>query len=99
MILPTFRITSLFTTPIVETRLENPAALNQRLTQLFLSKELEGARWRKRVETPSQQVNIFESEFDLFNWTDESVQELRSFCLGTLGKLVMEINHFSAQQA
>jgi hypothetical protein len=92
------QILSAFATPIASARLADAEPLNAQLRQLFLQREAEGERWRKKVRTPTQQVNIFESEFDLFSWPDPPVQQLRSFCLGSLSQMVMQLNEYSPQQ-
>lgn len=92
------QILGAFASPIVTTHLRDADGLNARLKELFLAREAQGERYRKRDRTPTTQVNIFESEFDLFTWPDAPVQELRRFCLGVLGQVVHQLNDFSPAQ-
>ena len=87
-----------FAVPLVTTVLPQPEALNAQLRALFLARESEGERYRKQDKTPTHQVNIFESEFNLFAWPDPPVQQLRGFCLAALSQAVMQLNEFSPQQ-
>ncbi len=87
-------ITPAFATPLAVTVLPNAAALNRDLKALFLAREAEGERWRKPVATRTVQINIFESEFNLFTWADAPVQHLRAFCLGKLGELITQLNGY-----
>ncbi|GAC1620753.1 MAG: hypothetical protein NVS9B10_02820 [Nevskia sp.] len=91
---PSFQITPAFASPIVNTMLPNPAALNRDLRALFLSREAQGERYRKQVKTPTIQVNIFESEFNLFAWPDAPIQHLRGFCLGKLAEVITQLNGY-----
>lgn len=91
-------VANAFAVPIVSTRLPDAAALNRELCSLFLAREAQGERWRKRVKTPTLQVNIFESEFDLFSWPETPVQALRGFCLNALGRTVVELNQYGPEQ-
>jgi uncharacterized protein (TIGR02466 family) len=92
------QIISAFAVPIASSQLADAGPLNAQLRALFLEREAEGERWRKKVRTPTQQINIFESEFDLFSWPEPPVQQLRSYCLGTLSQVVMQLSDYSQQQ-
>jgi hypothetical protein len=87
-----------FSSPIVRLNLPNPEGLNQDLAALFKAREKEGERYRKKIVTPTTQVNIFESEFNLFAWSDAPVVYLRAFCLDSLRKAVIELNDYSPEQ-
>ena len=95
---PPLQVSSAFAAPIVTTQLPDAEPLNRQLRELFLVREGQGDRYRKRLKTPTAQVNIFESEFDLFNWPDPPVQALRGFCLNALGRAVVELNEYSVEQ-
>lgn len=72
-----------FATPIMEVYLPNPEALNRELKELFLACEKDEA-FRKKIKTTTLQVEIFESEFDLFSWPQPCVRQLRDFCMRSL---------------
>ncbi len=97
MSLPSHTITPAFASPIVTSLLPNAAALNRDLKALFLAREAQGERYRKQVKTKTVQVNIFESEFDLFSWPDAPVQHLRGFCLAKLGEVITQLNGYQPQ--
>ncbi|MDE0852819.1 MAG: putative 2OG-Fe(II) oxygenase [Nevskia sp.] len=92
------QVITAFASPIITAQLPNPEGLNAQLRQLFLAREAEGERYRKKIKTPTQQVNIFESEFNLFSWPDQPVQVLREFCLGTLSQTMVQLNDYSPEQ-
>lgn len=94
MNLPPHQITPAFASPIITSMLPNAAALNRDLRSLFLAREAEGERYRKQVKTRTVQINIFESEFDLFAWPDAPVQHLRGFCLAKLGAVIAQLNGY-----
>lgn len=92
------QVSTVFASPIVTARLPQAGTLNRELRTLFLAREAEGDRYRKSDRTPTEQVNIFESSFDLFSWPDAPIQKLRTFCLDALSRTVMQLNDFSPEQ-
>lgn len=98
MVNPKFQVQAAFATPIVTARLADAGALNSELKKLFLAREAQGDRYRKKEKTPTHQVNIFESEFDLFSWPEPAVQQLRGFCLSTLSQALVELNDYTPAQ-
>lgn len=94
MAAPQLNIENVFSSPIVTSYLPDSGALNRDLTELFLAREREGERYRKKVKTPTLQIAIFESEFDLFSWPDRCVQVLREYCMRTLTYVVAQLNNY-----
>lgn len=94
---PQVHIETIFASPIVTSYFPDSAALNQELRELFLARESEGNRYRKKIKTPTLQVAIFESEFDLFSWPDRCIQVLRDFCMQTLTRVVAQLNNYAQQ--
>lgn len=90
---PQLNITTCFATPIIEVHLPQPQALNKELKALFLKSE-EDENYRKKIETPTLQVKIFESEFDLFAWPQPCVRALRDFCMRSLYLSIAKVCHF-----
>ncbi len=81
-------------TPMFGTR--NPDEnLNRELAAFFLGLEAQGERHRNPDKTPSNQVEIFESAFDLFKWKEPSVQRLKQFCMNGLWYAVRRSNNYS----
>lgn len=95
---PGINILHAFSTPIITCHLPDSRLLNRDLAALFRAREAEGDRYRKFPHTPTTQVNIFESEFNLFAWNDPPVVHLRAFCLDTLRRVVLELNEYSPEQ-
>lgn len=85
-----------FSTPLATARNAHSESLNPRLRELFLARELEP--YRHATQIPTQVGSVFESRFDLFDWPDESVSELRVFVGEALSGLVATINDYSAAQ-
>lgn len=85
-----------FGTPFFSAK--NPDAdLNPALTEFFLELEQQGERYRNPDRTPSHQVEIFESAFDLFNWNQPSVQAMRQFCMANVWRAVQQCNGYSVE--
>lgn len=93
---PSLNVTPSFATPIVETRHPDCEALNRDLKALFLRCESD-PEYRKKIRTPTLQINIFESEFDLFGWQEPSVRKLRDFCLSALYLTIGRLSGFSME--
>lgn len=95
---PPINIKSAFASPIVESYFPNSESLNRDLRELFLAREKEGDRYRKKRKTPTLQIGIFESEFDVFSWPERCIHTLREFCMQTLTYVVAQMNHYSQSE-
>lgn len=89
-------VTPAFAAPLVETRHPDPEPLNRALKVLFL--EREGPEIEPDPPTPTLKHNVFESEFSLFAWPDECVQMLKRFVVGSVVRVVQELNGYSEDQ-
>lgn len=89
-------ITPNFSAPMVETRHPDPGKMNDALRKLFL--EREGPEIEPSPKTPTLKHNVFESDFDLFSWRDECIQQLRQFVIGSVVRLVKALNEYSDSQ-
>lgn len=87
-----------FSTPFFAARHPEQERLNAQLSEYFLSLESQGERYRNPVKTPSNQVEIFESPFELFSWEEPCVQELRKFCMGHLWQAMASTNGYGAEE-
>ncbi len=92
------RIINAFAIPVVETYFPRADELNPKLKALFLEREKEGDKHRNVVPTPTVQVEIFESDFQLFGWPEPEVQALRDFCFDTLARVIAQLNGYDAAQ-
>jgi uncharacterized protein (TIGR02466 family) len=90
------RVLTNFAAPLVEHRHPAPQLLNQELKALFLAREVQGATYRNPVPTPTVQVAIFESAFDLLSWPERCIQELKSFCFEALLDTVCQLSGYDA---
>lgn len=82
------KLSSLFAVPFGEVYLSPCEPLNRELEALFLARENE----EHKNPTPSHvpQAETFESRFNLFRWPEPCVQQLRSFMLDAVARMVME---------
>jgi uncharacterized protein (TIGR02466 family) len=80
-------LTPTFAVPFGETRIEDPASLNDELEALFLAREND----EHRNPTPSHiaQNELYESRFNLFRWPDPCVQRLRNAMLDAVARTVL----------
>jgi uncharacterized protein (TIGR02466 family) len=78
----------LFAVPFGEVLLSPCDHLNRELEALFLEREDDEHRNPSPSHIPQRET--FESRFNLFRWPDRCVQELRSFMLDAVARMVME---------
>jgi uncharacterized protein (TIGR02466 family) len=88
MVTPRLKLRSLFAVPFAETRLVPCERLNQELESLFLQRE--SVEYKNPTPSHIAQEETFESRFNLFRWTENCVQELRSFVLNAVAQMVIE---------
>lgn len=86
---------ALFAVPFVTATLAGAGTLNPVLRELFLRREGEGAHWRNPQPSMNIVPGLFESRWDVFAWPEPCVQQLQDFCLGTLLRVVAELNQYS----
>lgn len=84
----------LFAVPFSLTRHPAPAALNTQLRALFLAREAEGERYANPTRMVDRNAHLFESRFDLFDWPEACVQDLKKFCWGQLYRTIGEVNGY-----
>lgn len=94
---PRINISPCFATPIAETQMADCEALNRELKAFFLECEKD-EQYRKQIRTPTHQVNIFESEFDLFSWPQPRIRQLRDFCMRGLYLLIAQLNGYKLEE-
>lgn len=87
------KIFPMFAVPFMQTELPDCAPLNRELHALFLQREAEP--WRNPKPSMSILPGLFESRFDLFSWPDACAQTLHDFCMGSLLRMVAELNAYS----
>jgi hypothetical protein len=90
-----FRITPGFAIPFAHAEHPAPAQLNAALRTLFLEREAAGEQYRNADPSMNIRPGLFESRFDLFEWPDAPVVDLRRFCWAALFKAVGELNSFT----
>lgn len=88
-----------FATPIFSSRYPNSELFNTELKKFILAQESEGDRYRNPEYIPSNQVNIFESSFDLFKDPNRAIQELKGFFLHGILNAVIKTNGYSTEDA
>ncbi|MFK8015289.1 MAG: putative 2OG-Fe(II) oxygenase [Gammaproteobacteria bacterium] len=89
--LPSAKITPLFAVPFAQFSLPQPKRLCADLTTLILEKEAQGDRFRNATKRPTQGSEVFESQFDFFQWEDAPVSAVRDFCHRSLVSLLSHL--------
>ena len=92
-----FELQTAFAVPIGRAEHPGPAPLNGDLRGLFLAREQAGDRYRNPDPTMNIRPGLFESRFDLFDWTDPPIAELRAFCWSALFKTVSDLSGYAPQ--
>lgn len=95
---PAAEIIHAFATPLGTTHLPDSEGLNARLRELFLQRETRGDLYANPEPRVKRNKTLFESRFDLFEWPEACVQELRSFCIGQLYQMFQSLNGYDTQQ-
>jgi uncharacterized protein (TIGR02466 family) len=85
-----------FAVPMASAQLTTDLTLNNALRELLLRNEIPA----HQNPTPSMEIGpaLFESDFDLFSWRYDCIEKLRNLCWAFLGKILSEINQFSAEE-
>ncbi len=89
-------VTPAFAAPMIETRHPDPGPLNSALRELFLRRE--GPEIEPHTPTPTLKHKVFESEFRLFTWPEDCVQALKRFVVGSVVRVVQNLNDYSDEQ-
>jgi uncharacterized protein (TIGR02466 family) len=84
---PAVRLSAQFAVPFGEALLKPCEPLNSELEKLFLAREDDTHRNPTPSHIPQQEV--FESRFNLFQWPEPCVRELRQFMLDAVARTVM----------
>lgn len=84
----------LFAVPLAELRMDEPEALSRELTGLFLAKEAAGDSFRNETRRDTQQ-GLFESRFDLFQWTEPPVKRLTAFCHRAVASVLRSVSDYT----
>lgn len=95
---PSFQITPGFAVPFVLVEHPAPTDLNRRLRELFLAREQAGARYANPQPLVDRNQALYESNFQLFNWPDAPVGELRDFVWAQLYRAIRELNGYTLEE-
>lgn len=68
--------------------------LNAELRDLFIAREAEGPRHANPNPYTQRNTQLFESNFDLFKWTEPCITRLRDFCWDSLTRTVAGMNAY-----
>ncbi|NVJ59679.1 MAG: hypothetical protein HWE27_04770 [Gammaproteobacteria bacterium] len=85
-----------FAVPIAITKMQNCNELNVRLKKLFLEKEQQNARNKSR--NSQHQKEVFESSFDLFDWKEPEIGQLKQFSFETLLGFIGQLTRKSREE-
>jgi hypothetical protein len=86
-------LVNMFAVPFGFSRHAEPGRLNPLVKQFLLLMEKSGTAANPRPFT-QRNAALFESHFDLFRTADPAIQELKSFCLGSLTTLIGRLNGY-----
>ena len=89
-------VTPFFAVPFGFAKLENPAALNAELRELFLQRASEGSRYANPRPLTQRNRQVFESEFQIFRWPEPSVQQLKEFCWSHMLQMIGALNGYDS---
>jgi len=84
------RIQPMFATPFALDTHPAPGPLNASLRTLFLQRERDA--FRNPAPYTERNAGLFESRFDLFQWPEPEIAELREFCMSRVLQLVQALN-------
>jgi uncharacterized protein (TIGR02466 family) len=87
-----------FATPFYSTRHPAPGPLNEALKAYILGQEAQGDQYRNPEYIPSNQVEIFESSFELFKEPEPCIQKLKQFFLHAILHAVSRSNGYSMEE-
>lgn len=93
----TVEIKPVFSVPLAFALHPAPERLNQALRELFVRCSEDGDKHRNPEERVYRNKALWESNFNLFNWSEAPVQELKEFCLTQLYHTIGEINGYAPE--
>lgn len=77
-------ISTAFAVPLVIAQLQDCDGLNAELRELFLRCEAQGDKYANPEPHTRRNDALFESAFNLFDWSNPAVARMRDFCLSHL---------------
>lgn len=93
----TLKITTPFAIPFAFAHYSNCKSLNQALRELFLLRESQGQQYANPKATMRITEGLYESRFDLFNWPEACVIQIREFVWASIGQLLNELGGQDAE--
>jgi uncharacterized protein (TIGR02466 family) len=90
------RVQPMFPVPFAFDRHPAPEPLNVALRALFLARE--GQPYRNRDPYTERNDALFESRFDLFQWPEPEIAELRELCLSRTLQVVQRLNGYPPER-
>lgn len=96
--IPSFQIAPGFAVPFVLCVHPGPDSMNARLRKLFLEREAAGERYANPQPLVQRNDSVYESNFELFDWPDAPVAELRDYCWAQLYRAIRELNGYDLDQ-
>ena len=87
-------VTPFFAVPFGFAKLENCAALNAELRELFLQRAGQGSRYANPRPLTQRNREVFESEFEIFRWQEPCIQQLKEFCWSHMLQMIGALNGY-----
>jgi len=88
------KIVPFFAVPFGFAKLENCEAVNAQLRDLFLRLADEGSRHANPRPLTQRNLEVFESNFQLFKSTEPCVQQVKAFCFRYLLRFIGQLNNY-----
>ena len=95
---PDIQVAGEFATPFYSTHHPMAENLNRELSRFILGQEAQGEKFRNPEYIPSNQVEIFESSFELFKDPTPCIQQLKQFFLHGILQAVSRTNGYSMEE-
>ena len=88
----------MFAVPVFTAYHPSPDSLNLELKRRFLDCERQKSVYANQNPSLKQQDGVFESDFNVFSWPDQCIQQLRLFCWAELGKAIKSLNGYTDEE-
>lgn len=87
-----------FAVPFAQVRVPRCEGLNTALAALFLARAKQGRDYANPRPYTQRNDALFESRFDLFQWPEPCIQQLREICFQATMHVVGELNNYPLER-
>lgn len=90
---PEIKVIPAFAVPFGASFMENHQQLNMELKDLFLARETD--KYKNPTRSSVESELVFESNFDLFTWKEEPVNQLKQFMTSCVLEIIGMLNQYT----